>query len=139
MEPNPLYVLLVLPALLILIITVGISGSIRARSERIEQLREKVKALPLDEKTREKRLKKFDDICQRVSDYNTKIRLLEKLASGERVSIKRVRRERKRYSNYSYDYETNFGYSSYGYYSWEKDYHKVPISGIASRITLGHY
>ena len=89
MEPNPLYVLLVLPALLILIITVGISGSIRARSERIEQLREKVKALPFDEKTREKRLKKFDDICQRVSDYNTKIRLLEKLTRGKEVEIKK--------------------------------------------------
>jgi hypothetical protein len=140
MEPNPLYVLLVLPALLILIITVGISGSIRARDERIKQLREKVMALPLNEKTRERRLKEFDDICQRVINYNTKIRLLEKLASGKKVSSKRVLKERKRSSSFSYG--NNFGCSlhySGECFPCEEDYYKVPISGIASRIILGHY
>jgi len=88
---SPLLILLILPALLILIIIVGSLGSRRARIERIERLREKVKALPLDEKTVEKRLGIFDDICKKTRDYETKIKLLEKIASGEEIKVKKRR------------------------------------------------
>jgi len=88
---SPLYLLLVFPALLILIIIVGSLGSRRAKIERIERLREKVKALPLDEKTVEKRLGIFDDICKKIRDYETKIKLLEKIASGEEIKVKKRR------------------------------------------------
>jgi hypothetical protein len=133
MSPNidysPLYLLLVFPALLILIITVGSLGSRRARIERIEGLREKVKALPLNEKTLEKRLEIFDDICREVNNYDEKIRLLEKLASGKKVSIKRVRKGRKKYPSFSYREDLGCF----------RDYNKTPLSGIGSRIILGHY
>ena len=130
MSPNidysPLYLLLVFPALLILIITVGSLGSRRARIERIEGLREKVKALPLDEKTLEKRLEIFDDICREVTHYDEKIRLLEKLASGKKISIKKARRR-----------EEN---DSFGDFGWRKRRRKNSISEmINSRIILGHY
>jgi len=96
MSPSPVYLLLVLPALLIFIIVVGSLGSRRAQNERIEELREKVKALPLDENTLKKRLEIFDYICRIEMDYNRKIILLERLASGKIVSMKRVRKERKK-------------------------------------------
>jgi len=133
MSPNvdysPLYLLLVFPALLILIITVGSLGSRRARIERIEGLREKVKALPLDEKTLEKRLEIFDDICREVNNYDEKIRLLEKLASGKKISPKRIRKGRKKYPSFSYGEDLGCF----------RDYNKTPLSGIGSRIILGHY
>jgi|GEM_PF-2734932 hypothetical protein len=130
MSPNidysPLYLLLVFPALLILIITVGSLGSRRARIERIEGLREKVKALPLNEKTLEKRLEIFDDICREVNNYDEKIRLLEKLASGKKISIKKTRKREEK--------------DSFGDFSWRKARRKNSISEmINSRIILGHY
>jgi hypothetical protein len=86
---SPLLILLILPALLILIIYVGTIGSRKTRIERIERLREKVKTLPLDDKTMEKKLETFDNICEKIRDYETKIKLLEKIASGEEIKVKK--------------------------------------------------
>jgi len=84
-------ILMILPAILILIISVGNIGSRKTRIERIERLREKVKTLPLDDKTMEKKFETFDNICEKVRDYETKIKLLEKIASGEEIKVKKRR------------------------------------------------
>lgn len=80
-----------LPFFVIFLILAGVNRS--ARRNYIDELREKVKALPLDDKIRQQRLENFDRIVEKVMDYKVKIRLLEKLASGE--DVKPLKKKKK--------------------------------------------
>lgn len=86
----PFGIIIILPFLIIFMIFAGLNRS--SRRSYIEELREKVKTLPLDEKTLQKRLEIFDRVVAEVDNYKVKIRKLERLASGQEVRIKRKRK-----------------------------------------------
>lgn len=95
-----------LPFFVILLIFAGLNRSVRRNY--INELREKVKALPLDDKIRQQRLNNFDRIVAMVDDYNAKIKLLRKLASGENVKL--PKRNKKLFKPYKYGRRRTFNY-----------------------------
>lgn len=82
--------IIIIPFFIIFLIFAGLTRS--SRRSYMAELRERVKALPLDEKTLEERLEIFDGIVAKNLEYKVKIRKLERLASGEEVSIKRKKK-----------------------------------------------
>lgn len=90
-------IIIVIPFFLIfLILAIVNSSAKRLRMEeqraRIEELREKVKSLPLDEKTKKERLRMFDEVDSKVSNMEIKMKYFNRLASGEEVKIKKRRK-----------------------------------------------
>jgi hypothetical protein len=79
--------LIFIPFFLILLILAGLNKS--SRKSHIERIRQSVKSLPLDEKSLGKRLEMFDRINAKVENYEVKLRLLQRLASGEEIKSRK--------------------------------------------------
>lgn len=83
-------VLIVIPFAMIFIFFAILNHS--TKKSHTEELRDKLKSLPLDEKIKQRRLEMFDEINASISNYKVKIRYLNKLVSGEKIEIKKKRK-----------------------------------------------
>ncbi|MEM4722126.1 MAG: hypothetical protein QXT73_08720 [Candidatus Methanomethylicaceae archaeon] len=107
-------VLIVIPFAIIFIFFAILNHS--TKKSRIEELKDKLKSLPLNEKIKQRRLEMFNEINASIPNYKIKIRYLNKLISGEKIEIKKKRKP------------------LFGPYFPEEGFSEA----INKRITLGH-
>ena len=92
--------IVLIPIIMLIIVFSALNNS--TRKSRIEKLREKTKSLPLDEKALKERLEMFDKINSSVKEYEVKIKLLKRVASGEKVDLKKLKKKRITWEPYDF-------------------------------------
>ena len=93
-----------IPIIMLIIVFSALNNS--ARKSRIEELREKTKSLSLDEKALKERLEMFDKINSSVKEYEVKIKLLKRVASGEKIDLKKLKKKRITWKPYDFSKKT---------------------------------